>query len=1143
MSKRARPGILRWRARKDHDRAAGPSSAAVELDERDLFHPSELPVDEFDNLELPNNEAAAIAIPAPDSPESPPTPSVMPPPSGTSDAPRLGDMRTTYHPNSRRPTAEHASRHPSGARAESTHTIPFSDEPWKPFFNSHEDFLFSEILLESGMNKERANRLIKLFRKCINGDGTFTLSNYSDVQAAWERASEKLTPFECDTVSAEYKGEERSFEVYYRPLWDWARDLLTNPLVAPHFEWDAQKIFRHNGESFIRIIDEPWTGDAFWDAQTKLPEGASPFCLILYADKTKLSSFGTKKGYPVVVRCANLPAKIRNGEGIGGGCIVGWLPIVPEEASETKNVKFVNFKRIIWHKSFFKISNGHPDPRWIFPLILILSADFEEQCFMALTRGHRGKLPCPICLVPNTELTNFSTKWPPRTAEDTKRAVYISRDMNRADAERLLSKLGMRDVDNAFWLVENSDPYRALSFDRLHNNNSGLFGHHLWKEFTQRVLKGYGRAAEAKVDAQFDKAPRWSGLTHFENAIATHFADGKSHEDISKEYYHLRKAEVGGDESEVEDSDGDSEVEGTNDKTSSKVLKSWRFPKFHALEHSFDDILAKGVSRNYNTKPNEKMHGPLKKAYLLRTNFKDVESQILRYDHFALVTTLIRESIDASERQRREAASDADDDDLATESSAEGGPNVTSGSTLNAPASSSDGPQQAIPRRPRKIFEAVNVTLRSQRSSMTLETLESNNSANARFRNFRIKLSRWLNESIPIYGLDVPRGMLPVELKPGHKITEYQSLSATFQSKVDLKHYIDLIYCNPSFHGAERHDFVIVQTEASFFFAQLLFIFTCSIADTTLGICLIRPCEPVAPRPKDLALRLCHVRAKASVEFVFARSIIRGAPLIENFDRVDDYFVMDVAEHAGDLFLRCKELFKHLITRRIYLYIDTTRAQSTMRRLARRAVLVAYARTLFASSLSTAQARLPSYWKPGAKRVSFAPVHAVQRHLSSSVSASASIASSSPSPSGPQSSQKPRSKTWRPDHAMLRTDQSLSSPMPLPSLSQCFFAIRSEGKVHNCALIHWYSRVGSRPDETTGMWIVRPDKRQTGEPAAAVISLDSIFRAVHLIPDYGTGLVPQHFTYEHTPYIFERYYVNDLIDHHAFRNISNCSTY
>jgi len=38
----------------------------------------------------------------------------------------------------------------------------------------------------------------------------------------------------------------------------------------------------------------------------------------------------------------------------------------------------------------------------------------------------------------------------------------------------------------------------------------------------------------------------------------------------------------------------------------------------------FHDIQMKGVTRNYNTKPSEKMNGPLKKFYRNHTNFKDV---------------------------------------------------------------------------------------------------------------------------------------------------------------------------------------------------------------------------------------------------------------------------------------------------------------------------------------------------------------------------------------------------------------------------------------------------------------------------------------------------------------------------------------
>lgn len=59
-----------------------------------------------------------------------------------------------------------------------------------------------------------------------------------------------------------------------------------------------------------------------------MPADGKPLAFILYADKAKLSSFGRAKGYPVIARIANLPVSVRNGEGVGGGRVVGWLPIV-----------------------------------------------------------------------------------------------------------------------------------------------------------------------------------------------------------------------------------------------------------------------------------------------------------------------------------------------------------------------------------------------------------------------------------------------------------------------------------------------------------------------------------------------------------------------------------------------------------------------------------------------------------------------------------------------------------------------------------------------------------------------------------------------------------------------------------------------
>ncbi len=148
------------------------------------------------------------------------------------------------------------------------------------------------------------------------------------------------------------------------------------------------------------------------NGQSAIPSNGSPLCFEVYADKTRLSSFGTQKGYPIMARVANLPGDIRNGSGYGGTEIVGFLPIVrlsiyasmsklmlvclklqvESEAEEGKK-GFTNFKRAIWHESFkilvhtvsqyaktgYKFKCGDDVERILYPVIIILVADYEEQ--------------------------------------------------------------------------------------------------------------------------------------------------------------------------------------------------------------------------------------------------------------------------------------------------------------------------------------------------------------------------------------------------------------------------------------------------------------------------------------------------------------------------------------------------------------------------------------------------------------------------------------------------------------------------------------------------------------------------------------------------------------------------------------------
>ena len=153
-------------------------------------------------------------------------------------------------------------------------------------------------------------------------------------------------------ITVPYNKEVRLYDVHHQPLWDWALGLVDHPRLIHEFTWDAEKISKWTGGRWECFIHEPWTANDWWELQSDLPSKAQPICFILYADKTRLSSFGTAKAYPVVARSANLPVHIRNGNRIGGGEVVGWLPIVSSSYLPNPSINLKFLLRLDQRRSF-----------------------------------------------------------------------------------------------------------------------------------------------------------------------------------------------------------------------------------------------------------------------------------------------------------------------------------------------------------------------------------------------------------------------------------------------------------------------------------------------------------------------------------------------------------------------------------------------------------------------------------------------------------------------------------------------------------------------------------------------------------------------------------------------------------------------
>ncbi|KAK0459445.1 hypothetical protein IW261DRAFT_1429700 [Armillaria novae-zelandiae] len=343
-------------------------------------------------------------------------------------------------------------------------------------------------------------------------------------------------------------------------------DLAVNMITPPYFVWDAIQLSKWNGQVFERFIDKPWTAQAFWDLQIK------------------------------------------------------------ENAKLKGKVYYVDFKRRVWHAAFGYILeplfvpsklgswvhlNLADEDLQLFPRVPIKSCDYEEVLVISLVL-----LPC--------KLTKYHVN---------RNFVVLTRG-------------------NAFWNIEDCDPFRVLSFDCLHAYNNGLFGDHIRMEVISQV-EALGSESVGWADDQIKCFPCWRNLSHFESGfMAVHFSDGTKYKDLSKHIifvthniltetkdvhgYHLLKCVRSYMELRMYagfNLHAECSIQAIWDKlvkfselireykqltkSVKQGAKQWNFPKVHSHKHMVDDILKKGVTLNYNTKPNENMHGPLKDTYQL----------------------------------------------------------------------------------------------------------------------------------------------------------------------------------------------------------------------------------------------------------------------------------------------------------------------------------------------------------------------------------------------------------------------------------------------------------------------------------------------------------------------------------------------
>ncbi|KAK0209701.1 hypothetical protein IW262DRAFT_1468686 [Armillaria fumosa] len=280
--------------------------------------------------------------------------------------------------------------------------------------------------------------------------------------------------------------------------------------------------------------------------------------------------------------------------------------------------------------------------------------------------------------------------------------------------------------------------------------------------------------------------------------------------------------------------------------------KSWNFPKVHSHKHMVDDILEKGVMLNYNTKLNEKMHGPLKDAYQMRTNFKDVADQILWIDLWCNAASFIWQQIELHDEQmaQNDENDELEDEDLQAEHSR-------------------------------------NVTLHGRHGKgggvFTITEIRALKADNPVFTGFRSHLSKFMEGQFEKYPDIVPKvGRQKVTFKsfqPNDEIQLHGLLKVNYENVVDWTTSTDYLQCSPNFYNHPQYDYLLIDSTDNPFFAQLVMVFTCVIGGKEFPLALVHPFnQPVDAATekldKDLGLYRVHAQKRQESMFVSVYMII-----------------------------------------------------------------------------------------------------------------------------------------------------------------------------------------------------------------------------------------------------------------------------
>ncbi|KAJ7092944.1 hypothetical protein B0H15DRAFT_938487 [Mycena belliarum] len=815
------------------------------------------------------------------------------------------------HPHSTDPTPMIVPLTSSSQRPSFTEFHPETRaKAWFPF-RTRADFEVAEIVVKGGLNPDLTNNLLTgVNENWGTGKSCLTIRNSNELQDILATARKYGVTFKAASVFASYKGQIHEIKFEYRDPWEWITTLLNDSTLSSTSMYHAVQKFYCEGTTSQtyreRVVDEPNTADAWWISESKLPEADPyPHCLFpmhIWLDEGLVTKRVTM--HPMVLRPVFQPGNIRNASGNGGGILVGYMtaihdPLDPTSRNAPQTLEFAKYKMEIYQKILAVIfssckcrSHGGepircPDnvARVFHPDILISSLDGKEAAYFNACRAALANFPCPKCLVHKADLHKITGSFELRTSATMKATVVKAmKKATKTKTEDILKSFGLHGVKHFLWDFRFSDPYAAYSYDTLHSDDLGKWGHHLWPLLLDALENLQQKGTFAENMRRFS---RWPNLKHFNQVTTVHFTDGQSFYDILKcvlpcivqlfppedplvhciRAYQQYRIMVGMHcmpERRLERLDVFIQnYEHWCSMVSDVYGKSFDFFKQHATSHVVADIRAKGTTNHGSTRPGEGFQQEAHEAYL-KTNGKDVARQMNRIDETQEAIARIRMTIDNDDKATHESE---DTDHNIDETPVD--PEADAHWAFGAPV-------------PGRLINSL--------------AFEDANNGSA-FRNFDFRLRRFISDTFPEERIKYEDTIM---------IRSFKCVHLSYQSLEDWRGARDIIRCNNSFHGRTRFDcFLVNLTDPGLHFARVRSLLRCSLpSGRQIDVALVHMFVPSRwkPRTRWAGYQIRDEERESS--FLSMEHVIRGALLepVASSAKEAAHFVIDTID--ADMFLR-----------------------------------------------------------------------------------------------------------------------------------------------------------------------------------------------------------------------------------------------